>query len=120
MLREPRLADPRVPGDQEQAPSAIDRVLQAGHQFRHFPVPAYEGLRSAPPGRTPGLNHRIDQPTRGDNHPISLVEPGWSARQRVVAHTTVGWPDATASRLLARLSPAVRNRERGRRCERGV
>jgi hypothetical protein len=46
MLDEPGLADPRLPSNQKQPSPAIDRVFQAGHQFCHFPVPAYEGPRS--------------------------------------------------------------------------
>jgi hypothetical protein len=43
VLGEPGLADPGLPDDQEQPTPTADRVLQAGQQLRHFPIPAHEG-----------------------------------------------------------------------------
>src|SRR5215218_7868136 len=78
MLDEPGLADPRLPADQEQPSPAPDRVLQAGHQLRHFPIPAHKGPRSWRRGRIPHRSHRTGQPNAG---PIAAGSAGPPAQR---------------------------------------
>jgi hypothetical protein len=67
-LGEPRLTDPGLAGEKEQASPAADRVLQGGRQLRHFPIPADEGSRSLQPGSLPELTHCHTQPRPGHHH----------------------------------------------------
>jgi hypothetical protein len=76
VLGEPGLADPRLPSDQEQPPPTPDRSVQAGHQLRHFPVPAHKGPRSLTPGRVPHPSHRASQPSARHARRVPLVHPG--------------------------------------------
>jgi len=73
VLRERRLADPRLPSDQEQATPSADRVLQAGQQLRRFPVPAHKGPRPSTPVGIPRRNHRAGQPNAKHHRPEPLV-----------------------------------------------
>ena len=57
VLGQPRLADPGLPRDQQQPHPPADRVLEAGHQLGHLPVPAHERPPCSRAGGIPWLNH---------------------------------------------------------------
>ena len=61
LLGEPRLADPGLAGDQEEAALADERVLQAGHQLGQLAVPAEQLPARAPRDRH---RHAVRRPTR--------------------------------------------------------
>ena len=75
VLGQPGLADPGLPGDQEQPPPATDRVLQAGNQLRRFPVPAHKDPRSPAAGRIPHVNHRAGEPSARPPQPEAPDPP---------------------------------------------